>query len=99
MEPSFFIGNICLHIGRSYHLGCPVGFGNKWIANKWVKWTGQVIHGTLTRGDRGGTMGQHALKNVNNCLNTNIYSYIETTGGQSSILNLNVVHFFNTSVN
>ncbi len=48
----FFIGNIRLHIGRSYHLGCPVGFGNKWIANKWVKWTGQVIHGTLTIGER-----------------------------------------------
>ena len=27
---------------RSYHLGCPVGFGNKWIANKWIKWTGQM---------------------------------------------------------
>ncbi len=42
---------------------------------------------------------QHALKNVNNCLNTNIYRYLETSGGQSSNLNLNVVHFFNTSVN
>ena len=34
------------HLGendsRSYHLGCPVGVGNKWIANKWIKWTGQV---------------------------------------------------------
>jgi hypothetical protein len=29
-------------------------------------------------------MEQHALKNVNNCLNTNIYSYLETFGGQSS---------------
>jgi hypothetical protein len=27
---------------------------------------------------------QCALKNVNNCLNTNIYSYIKTSGGQSS---------------
>ncbi len=33
------------------------------------------------------------------CLNTNIYSYLETSGGQSSNLYLNVVHFFNTSVN
>jgi hypothetical protein len=33
------------------------------------------------------------------CLNSNIYSYLETSGGQSSNLNLNVVHFFNTSVN
>ena len=23
---------------RIRHLGCPVLFGNKWIANKWVKW-------------------------------------------------------------
>jgi hypothetical protein len=44
-------------------------------------------------------MEQHALKNVNNCLNTNIYSYLETSGGQSSNLYLNVVHFFNASVN
>ncbi len=31
-------------------------------------------------------MEHHALKNVNNCLNTNIYSYLETSGGQSSNL-------------
>jgi hypothetical protein len=43
--------------------------------------------------------GTPHFRNVNNCLNTNIYSYLETTGGQSSILYLNVVHFFNTSVN
>ncbi len=43
-------------------------------------------------------MEQHTLKNVNNYLNTNIYSYLETSGGQSSKLYLNVVHFFNTSV-
>jgi hypothetical protein len=43
-------------------------------------------------------MEQHALKNVNNCLNTNIYSYLETYGGQSSNPYLNVVHFFNTRV-
>ncbi len=41
---------------------------------------------------------QRALKNVNNCLNTNIYSYLKTSGGQSSDLYLTVVHFFNTSV-
>jgi len=39
------------------------------------------------------------FKNVNNCLNTNIYSFFETSGGQSSNLYLEVVHFFNTSVN
>jgi hypothetical protein len=44
-------------------------------------------------------MEQHTLKNVNNCLNTNIYSYLETSGGQSSNLYLNVVNFLNTSVN
>jgi hypothetical protein len=44
-------------------------------------------------------MEQHAGKNVKNCLNTNIYPYLETSGGQSSNPYLNVVHFFNTSVN
>jgi hypothetical protein len=44
-------------------------------------------------------MEQHALKNVNNYLNTNIYSYLETSGGQSSYLHLNVAHYFDTSVN
>jgi len=39
------------------------------------------------------------LKNVNTYLNTNIYSYLEISGGQSSNLYLNLVHFFNTSVN
>ncbi len=43
-------------------------------------------------------MEQQALKNVNDCLNTNIYSYLETSGGQSSNAYLNVVHFFNTRV-
>ncbi len=36
---------------------------------------------------------QHALKNVSHCLNTNIYSYLETSACQSSHLYLNVVHF------
>jgi hypothetical protein len=45
------------------------------------------------------SMEQHALKNVNNCLNTHIYSDLETSRGQSSILDLNVVNFFNISVN
>ncbi len=44
-------------------------------------------------------MEQRILNNVNNYLITNIYSYIETSGGQSSNLYLNVVDFFNTSVN
>ncbi len=41
-------------------------------------------------------MEQHALKNVNNCLNTNIHYYLETSGGFSSNAYLNVVTFLNT---
>jgi hypothetical protein len=44
-------------------------------------------------------MEQPTLKNVNNFLNTNIYSYFETSGDQSSNSYLNVVYFFNTRVN
>ncbi len=42
------------------------------------------------------SMEQRTFKNVNKYLNTNIYSYLDTFGGQSSNLYLNVVHFFNT---
>jgi len=38
-------------------------------------------------------MEVRTLKNVNKYLNTNIYSYLETTGGQSSSLYLNIVQF------
>ncbi len=41
-------------------------------------------------------MEQRTFKNVNNGLNTNIYSYLETSGGQTSSPYLNVVHFLNT---
>jgi hypothetical protein len=44
-------------------------------------------------------MEQGTLRNVNNYLNTNIYSYLETSGGQSTNLYLYEVHFFNTGVN
>jgi hypothetical protein len=44
-------------------------------------------------------MEQRALKFVSNGLNTNIYSGLETSGGQSTNVYLNVVHYFNTSVN
>ena len=44
-------------------------------------------------------MEHHALKNVNNCFNTNIYSYLETSGGKNSNLYLNVLHFKDTSFN
>jgi hypothetical protein len=43
--------------------------------------------------------GTARFKNLNNCLNTNIYSYLETSGGKSSNPYLNVVQYFNTSVN
>jgi len=43
-------------------------------------------------------MEHSTLKNVNNYLNANIYSYLEASGGQTSILYLNVVHFLNTSI-
>jgi hypothetical protein len=38
-------------------------------------------------------MEQNALENVNNCLNINIYSHLDTSDGQSYNLYLNVVHF------
>ncbi len=38
-------------------------------------------------------------KNINNYLNSNIYSYLETSGVQSSNPYLNVLHFFNARVN
>jgi hypothetical protein len=38
--------------------------------------------------------GTASFKNVSNCLNTNIYSYLEASGGQSYNLYENVVHFF-----
>jgi len=44
-------------------------------------------------------MEQRALKIVKNHLNTNIYSYLETSGVQSCNIYLNVVLFFNNSVN
>ncbi len=43
-------------------------------------------------------MEQRTLKIVNNYLDTNINFYLETSGGQSSILYLNVVHFLSNSV-
>ncbi len=44
-------------------------------------------------------MEQHALKNVNNCLNTNIYSYLDTSGGESCYLYLNIVHYLTPVLN
>ncbi len=44
-------------------------------------------------------MELYTLKIENNYLNTKTYSYLEISGVQSSNQYLNVVHFFNTSVN
>ncbi len=33
----FNLGSHFTYDSRIYHLGCPVMYGNKWIANKWVK--------------------------------------------------------------
>ncbi len=38
-------------------------------------------------------MEQRALRNVNNCLYTNVYFYLETSGGINYNTYLNVVHF------
>ncbi len=43
--------------------------------------------------------GTAHIKICKQSLNTSIYSYLQTSGGQSSNLYLSVVHFFNTSVN
>ncbi len=43
-------------------------------------------------------MKQGDLKIANNCLNTNIYPYLDTHGGQSSYLYLNIVHFSTTGL-
>ncbi len=42
------------------------------------------------------TMEHHTSKNVHNFCITDSYSYLETSGGQSSNLYLNVFHFLNT---
>jgi hypothetical protein len=54
---------------------------------------------TVETGQAYQTLEQRTLKNENNYLNTNVDSYLETSGGQSSNQYLNVVHVFNTSVN
>jgi hypothetical protein len=50
-------------------------------------------------GKAGWPMEQRAFKNVNKYLNIIIDSYLETSAGQIFYLFLNVVHFFNASVN
>jgi hypothetical protein len=59
-------------------------------------WSLVVLETTLPRFEN---LAKTTLKNVNNSLNTNVYSYLETWGGQNSYLYLNLDNFFNTSVN
>jgi hypothetical protein len=59
-----------------------------------------VVHKRTVTGDSDlklKTTGQRTFKNVNNCLNANIYPYLETSGGKSYNPYLNFVHFFNTT--
>ncbi len=44
-------------------------------------------------------MEQRTLKHVNSYFDTNIYSYLETPGGQSSNLYLKVVPVFKATIN
>ena len=37
----FNLGPKMHYDSRSLHLGCPVIYGNKWITNKWIKFTAQ----------------------------------------------------------
>jgi hypothetical protein len=61
-----------------------------------LKYSKDVLNIQITFSDYSehSLMEQHTFNNENNYLSTNIYSYLETSGGQSSTLNLNVVHFF-----
>ncbi len=43
-------------------------------------------------------MEQHTLENVNNYLNTNVYSYLETSGVQSYYIYIEMYFIFSTPV-
>ncbi len=58
----------------------PTSFGQKSVGQ--MSWL--KVNGTV------------CFQNANNCMNTNIYSHLETSGGQSSNPYLNVVHLLNT---
>ncbi len=60
----------------------------------------QVAHSSFIEGSHmtKNTASAH-FKRCKKYWNTNISFYIETSGGQNSNIYLNVVHFFNTSVN
>jgi hypothetical protein len=73
------------------------------VFGSWVSYTVQQVPIQASSGSTAGRpidkVNSSIKKNVNYCLNTNIYSYLETSGGQSYDLYLSVVHFFSTSVN
>ncbi len=74
--------------------------GEFWVSLCWISLCVKAnsIHSLYPKTSYSESLEQLALENVKNCLNTNIYSYLETSGGQSSYLYTNVIHFFNTSV-
>jgi hypothetical protein len=53
----------------------------------------------LTPGANPLNNGTATFKKFNNCMNTNIFSYLETSGGQSSNPYSNIVQFLNTRGN
>ncbi len=60
-----------------------LGYGiRKGLLTQWIEFVTEEI---FTK-DFAITMEQHALKNVNNCLNTNIYSYLETFSIQKVLI-------------
>ena len=48
---------------RIRHLGCPVLYGNKWIANKWVKWLPNFIKFPCLINQKNYSIFQHQLIN------------------------------------
>ncbi len=82
---------ICIGEEKSLPLECSISKGPYFcrsLANLLIVYSGPQ-----------GCNGTGCFKIVNNYLNYNICSFLETSGGQSCNLYLNVVHFFNTSVN
>jgi hypothetical protein len=82
-----------IHLSNA-HIIFPASYAGKGVLNKdTTVWLDGARPPPIS------LLEQRPLKIVNKCLNTNIYSYLETSGGQNYNLYLNVVHFFNTSLN
>jgi hypothetical protein len=64
----------------------------------YIKWEMFLHFGFCMRKSQIYNQWNRALKNVDNCMNNNIYSYLEISDFQSSNLYLNGVHFFNATV-